>query len=94
VIPLATLLFILSSNSLKIQATLGARRATEVYMSKIIEALFGCGHRHCTFPRTAKKPGTITTTYIVCLDCGKEFPYDWQEMKLVASVTNKQREAA
>jgi hypothetical protein len=23
-------------------------------------------------------------TYIVCLDCGKEFPYDWQKMKVVA----------
>lgn len=23
--------------------------------------------------------------YIVCLDCGKEFPYDWQQMKIVAS---------
>jgi hypothetical protein len=21
---------------------------------------------------------------VVCLDCGKEFPYDWQEMKVIA----------
>jgi hypothetical protein len=20
---------------------------------------------------------------VVCLECGKEFPYDWQEMKIV-----------
>jgi hypothetical protein len=22
-------------------------------------------------------------TYVVCLDCGKEFRYDWHEMKIV-----------
>jgi hypothetical protein len=21
-------------------------------------------------------------TYVVCLDCGKEFDYDWQEMRI------------
>jgi hypothetical protein len=52
-------------------------------MFNIIDALFGCTHQHCTFPRTAKTPGTGSTTYVVCLDCGKEFPYDWQQMKVV-----------
>jgi RNA polymerase subunit RPABC4/transcription elongation factor Spt4 len=23
--------------------------------------------------------------YVVCLDCGKEFAYDWQEMKVITS---------
>jgi hypothetical protein len=63
-------------------------------MFRFVASLFGCAHHHCTFPRTAKKPGTITTTYVVCLDCGKEFPYDWHKMKLVASAKNKQREVA
>ena len=60
-------------------------------MIRFLDGLFGCAHRHCTFPITAKKLRTLTaegkystTTYIVCLDCGKEFPYDWQEMKMVA----------
>jgi hypothetical protein len=22
--------------------------------------------------------------YVVCLDCGKEFPYDWREMKVIS----------
>jgi hypothetical protein len=64
-------------------------------MFSLVDALFGCAHRHYTFPITAKKPGTLTsegkhstTTYIVCLDCGKEFPYDWQEMKIVAPDKN------
>jgi hypothetical protein len=66
----------------------------ESNMFSLVDALFGCTHRHCTFPRTSKKPGTISTTYVVCLDCGRELPYDWQEMRLVASVKPKQRAVA
>ncbi|HET9742748.1 MAG TPA: hypothetical protein VFQ00_08365 [Terriglobales bacterium] len=32
---------------------------------------------------------SVTGTYVVCLDCGKEFPYDWQEMKLVSATPRK-----
>jgi hypothetical protein len=60
-------------------------------MLQFVTSLFGCTHQHCTFPITAKTPTLVTptgryskTTYIVCLDCGKEFPYDWQTMKIVA----------
>ena len=28
---------------------------------------------------------SVTGTYVVCLDCGREFPYDWSEMKIVRS---------
>lgn len=63
-------------------------------MFRFVDALFGCAHRHCTFPRTARKAGSNSTTYVVCLDCGKEFPYDWQEMKIVMPTKNKQREVA
>jgi hypothetical protein len=24
-------------------------------------------------------------TYVACLDCGKEFRYDWQQMRIVGS---------
>ena len=27
----------------------------------------------------------LTGTYVACLDCGKEFAYDWQEMKVITS---------
>jgi hypothetical protein len=60
-------------------------------MFRFVNSLFGCAHQHCTFPITAKKKDAASsegkppaTTYIVCLDCGKEFPYDWQQMKVVA----------
>lgn len=60
-------------------------------MSRLVDALFGCPHKHCTFPITVKAgqprcshQRTTGDTYIVCLDCGKEFPYDWQKMKVIA----------
>lgn len=49
--------------------------------------LFGCCHKRTSFPRTTKargdRHGVIEQagTYVVCLDCGKEFGYDWQEMR-------------
>jgi len=57
--------------------------------SRILGALFGCGHKHYSFPLTVKKgrrsaAASVTGTYVVCLDCGKEFPYDWKEMRMVA----------
>lgn len=55
----------------------------------IFEGLFGCWHRHLTFPLTVRR-GTRrpiaareTGTYVVCLDCGEEFGYDWQHMRIV-----------
>lgn len=46
-------------------------------MSALLELLFGCRHRRKTFPLTKSND-----TYVVCLDCGKEFVYDWREMRV------------
>lgn len=60
-------------------------------MATLIDMLFGCTHRNYSFPRKAssgQRPSSaaaLTGTYVVCLDCGKEFPYDWQEMTVVNS---------
>ena len=35
------------------------------------------------FATLAAKGPSVTGTYVVCLECGKEFPYDWHEMKVV-----------
>ena len=57
----------------------------------LFDMLFGCWHENYSFPITAKgrmrlsPAARITGTYVVCLDCGKEFPYDWEGMKLIAS---------
>ena len=56
----------------------------------IFDALFGCWHKRISFPQTSK-PGqrrceaaTHTGTYVVCLDCGTEFAYDWKKMRILS----------
>jgi hypothetical protein len=61
-------------------------------LTAIFDLLFGCCHKNRSFPITAKKGSTaarseaarVTGTYVVCLKCGKEFPYDWNLMKIVS----------
>jgi hypothetical protein len=59
----------------------------------ISDLLFGCWHRRLSFPFSVR-PGQrgpaasrLTGTYVVCLKCGKEFPYDWDKLALVAETT-------
>lgn len=55
-------------------------------LSTMANWLLGCSHRHTSFPITfrnrarSRAPGT--DTYVVCLDCGKHFPYDWAQMRI------------
>ena len=55
----------------------------------LLGLMFGCRHKHCGFPITVRdklqrtEAASLTGTYVVCLDCGTEFPYDWKEMKIV-----------
>ena len=57
----------------------------------MFDVLFGCSHKRYSFPITAKQgqrriqAAAVTGTYVVCLDCGKEFAYDWQEMRVVTA---------
>ena len=59
-------------------------------IAKLLDAVFGCRHAHYSFPITVKRgirrnsAATLTGTYVVCLDCGREFPYDWQEMRVTS----------
>jgi hypothetical protein len=57
----------------------------------LLEKLFGCAHDRTTFPITPSRVsglsgGARKGTYIVCLDCGKEFDYNWNEMRIGNSV--------
>jgi len=58
-------------------------------IASLLDSLFGCWHSHYSFPITVRTgshrsaAASLTGTYVVCLDCGKEFPYDWQEMKVL-----------
>ena len=58
---------------------------------KLFDVVFGCSHKRCSFPITVRgkqrrsPAASVTGTYVVCLDCGHEFAYDWNQMKLVDS---------
>jgi len=60
-------------------------------MGKLLDAFFGCWHSRYSFPITVRRgsrrsqAASLTGTYVVCLDCGKEFPYDWHEMKVIGT---------
>jgi hypothetical protein len=55
-------------------------------IESFLGTLFGCSHKRTTFPltpsRKSKRSGTYSGTYVVCLKCGKEFDYNWQEMRI------------
>ena len=63
--------------------------------SKLMDAMFGCRHARYSFPITVRAGSRRTQavqptgTYVACLDCGKEFPYDWHEMKIVGSTVRE-----
>jgi RNA polymerase subunit RPABC4/transcription elongation factor Spt4 len=60
-------------------------------IGRLVDVLFGCKHSRYSFPvtlrRAKRRPqaAMLTGTYVVCLDCGKEFAYDWQQMKIITS---------
>jgi hypothetical protein len=60
-------------------------------VARLFDALFGCRHNRMSFPMTmpstARPRRTQATSpveaHVVCLDCGKEFAYDWEHMRRV-----------
>ena len=58
-------------------------------LSDLLDGLFGCWHTNRSFPITVRGKrrtgaASVTGTYVVCLDCGKEFPYDWNQMTVLS----------
>lgn len=58
-------------------------------IARLFDAFFGCWHSRYSFPITVRKSArhgasSLTGTYVVCLDCGKELPYDWREMRVIS----------
>jgi len=57
----------------------------------LLQVLFGCTHHNTTFPLTPLRHSRHVIaewearTYVACLDCGKEIPYDWDKMQRVGS---------
>jgi hypothetical protein len=60
-------------------------------IGKLFDAVFGCWHGHYSFPISTRsgsrrsQAASLTGTYVVCLDCGRELPYDWQEMRVIGT---------
>jgi hypothetical protein len=65
-------------------------------LEKILQMLsVKCRHRNISQPFSAASPRAAAsasdwdsvsmpaTHYVVCLDCGRKFQYDWQNMRIV-----------
>ena len=70
-------------------------------LETMLNALFGCTHHNVTFPFTPGRnlrshPAAAHRhgTYVVCLDCGQEFRYDWNEMRIGEPVQPRPYRAA
>jgi hypothetical protein len=59
-------------------------------MVKVFELLFGCRHKRITRPITViRRPVTKTKSdgaYVACLDCGRQFHYDLDNMRMGAQI--------
>jgi hypothetical protein len=64
---------------------------------RVLDALFSCRHKKLSFPITVRgarhrvRAASLTGTYVVCLDCGHEIPYDWNDMKVIREASPPQR---
>ncbi|MGC1651192.1 MAG: hypothetical protein WA722_00100, partial [Candidatus Sulfotelmatobacter sp.] len=83
----------------QVKLTLGCGRCSMV--AKLIDVFFGCRHSRYSFPVTIRgaarrrpQAAALTGTYVACLDCGREFPYDWQEMKVINSSAERREYVA
>ena len=65
-------------------------------MASFVDMLFGCWHKNYSFPISTRQgerrtaAAQATGTYVVCLDCGKEFAYDWKEMRVLSASAAKE----
>lgn len=56
----------------------------------LVHTFFGCAHSRTTFPMTRGRGNRMVASqnaarrgpYVVCLDCGTEFAYDWTTMRV------------
>jgi hypothetical protein len=57
-------------------------------IDNILNLLFRCSHRRLTWPLApiTKAGQPHSQSYVVCLDCGKQFEYDFQEMRIGKAV--------
>jgi len=61
-----------------------ARNGDVAMIDTLLNLMFRCSHRRLTRPVTPVSKGGVPHggTYVVCLDCGKQFAYDLEEMRV------------
>ncbi len=58
-------------------------------IDEMISLFFGCRHRRITRPITpVHKRTQAAGTYVACLDCGKQFHYDVDQMRIGKQLTH------
>jgi hypothetical protein len=60
-------------------------------LSALIEALLGCRHRQIS---RVFWDADAAQMYVICLDCGRHFWYDWQTMCVITERDSRVRPAA
>jgi hypothetical protein len=65
-------------------------------MSDIVDLLFGCFHKRTGGVFTSRQPqsNSLSRTYVVCLDCGKEFPYNLEKGRFLSRSEKRQLQLA
>jgi hypothetical protein len=61
-------------------------------IDSLLNLLFRCSHARLTRPVTPAARGGVADaqTYVVCLDCGKQFAYDLQAMRIEGPLESSQ----
>jgi hypothetical protein len=79
----------LHAQNVSICLAAGRLRSKLHMLHALLTALFGCTHGKTTFPLTPgstidspRRGSGLNGPYVVCLDCGKEFRYNWSEMRI------------
>lgn len=60
--------------------------------------LFGCSHTRYSWPLTRRVREFVSGiqrqagTYVCCLECGKEFEYDWENMRVIPEKEQRRKE--
>jgi hypothetical protein len=75
-----------------------AASALHVRLVGLADWLNGCAHRKTTFPITLRPSVSVdgeqsaqSDTYIVCLQCGRHFAYDWTMMRIAKQRAGRDR---
>jgi hypothetical protein len=57
------------------------------HLEGLLDWLYGCSHRRTSFPMMLRvtvngQQSRRSETYIVCVECGRRFAYDWATMRI------------